>query len=44
VFDDSAQAYEFAEEIQDEFPGHVLILRFAVGYKYTDRSVGFSGP
>jgi hypothetical protein len=42
VFDDPSEADEFAEAIQDEFPGHVIIEQFPVGYKYTDGLARYS--
>lgn len=42
VFDDPGDADEFAEAIQDEFPGRVIIEQFPIGYKYTDGSARYS--
>ncbi|HEY4615944.1 MAG TPA: hypothetical protein VIG75_10810 [Citricoccus sp.] len=38
VFDNPGDADQFAPAIQDEFPGHVIIEQFPVGYQYTDGS------
>jgi hypothetical protein len=42
VFDDPGDADKFAEAIQDEFPGHVIIEQFPIGYKYADGSARYS--
>jgi hypothetical protein len=42
VLDDPDEADEFAETIKDDFPGHVIIQEYPLGYRYTDGSAGFS--
>ncbi|GAA1675978.1 hypothetical protein GCM10010977_22150 [Citricoccus zhacaiensis] len=42
VFDDPDEADGYAEAIKDDFPGHVIIEEYPLGYKYTDGSAGFS--
>lgn len=40
VFATSAEAEEFADEVQDRFANGVLFSRFAIGYRY-DRGPGY---
>lgn len=42
VFANRHEASEFADDIKEEFAGHVLIQQFPIGYKFTDGSSRYS--